>query len=162
MKMNRIAMWCLGLVAGAAFAVGIGLPDISWAQESVAIRAMLVKIVPDDPTAAAWSSAVPAKFPLSPQVHWPTRILEVTAQNVTARGLSDGKQVAIMLEYDDPTEDPDDAAAVEFMVGDKRAHFGLGSAKKIKLLEVTWPNGKVQHLESIAADQVLTVHEPTR
>jgi len=43
---------------------------------------------------------------------------------------------------------------------DKRAHFGLGSSKKIKLLEISWPSGKVQHLESIAADQILTVHEP--
>jgi enediyne biosynthesis protein E4 len=45
---------------------------------------------------------------------------------------------------------------------DKRAHFGLGSSKKIKLLEITWPSGKVQRLESIAADQILTVREPTR
>lgn len=126
MRMNQIARWCLGLVAGAAFTAGISVPDISWAQESVAIRAALVKTVPDDPTAAAWGSAVTAKFPLSPQVHWPTRILEVTAKDVKVRGLSDGKQVAIMLEYEDPTQDPDDAAAVEFMVGEKKAHFAHG------------------------------------
>ena len=126
MRMNSCSVMCLGVVAGVAFAVGFMMPVSAQAQESVAIRAMLVKTVPDDPASAAWSSAVPAKFPLSPQVHWPTRILEVTAQNVTARGLSDGKQVAIMLEYDDPTEDPDDAVAVEFMVGDKKAHFAHG------------------------------------
>ena len=45
---------------------------------------------------------------------------------------------------------------------DKRAHFGLGSAKKIKLLEITWPSGKVQSLEAIAANQIPTVHEPVR
>jgi hypothetical protein len=45
---------------------------------------------------------------------------------------------------------------------DKRAHFGLGLSKKIKLLEINWPSGKVQRLESIAADQILTVHESTR
>lgn len=45
---------------------------------------------------------------------------------------------------------------------DKRAHFGLGLSKKIKLLEINWPSGKVQRLESIAADQILTVHEPAR
>jgi hypothetical protein len=45
---------------------------------------------------------------------------------------------------------------------DKRAHFGLGSSKKIKLLEITWPSGKVQRLDSIMADQSLTVREPTR
>lgn len=126
MKMNRIAVWYLGIVAGAVLFAGAGVPTNAWAQESVAIRAMLVKTVPDDPTAAAWSSAITAKFPLSPQVHWPTRILEVTAKDVKVRGLSDGKQVAIMLEYEDPTQDPDDAAAVEFMVGDKKAHFAHG------------------------------------
>lgn len=45
---------------------------------------------------------------------------------------------------------------------DKRVHFGLGLSKKIKLLEINWPSGKVQPLESITADQILTVHEPAR
>jgi hypothetical protein len=43
---------------------------------------------------------------------------------------------------------------------DKRAHFGLGLSKKIPRLEITWPSGTVQRLHSIAADQILTVHEP--
>src|SRR6267142_3781594 len=43
---------------------------------------------------------------------------------------------------------------------DKRTHFGLGSAKKVRLLEITWPSGAVQRLDSISADQPLTVHEP--
>lgn len=126
--MNRFNGWSVSTIGGMILLAWILAPGTGQAQESVAIRAMLVKTVPDDPAAAAWSSAIPARFPLSPQVHWPTRILEVTAKDVTARGLSDGKQVAIMLEYEDPTEDPDDAAAVEFMVGDKKAHFAHGQA----------------------------------
>ncbi len=113
------------LLTGVA-SLAAGLVSLAHAQESVAVRAALVKSVPDDPAAAAWSSAAPAKFPLSPQVHWPTRIQEVTAKDVTVRGLNDGKQVAILLEYEDPTEDADDAAAVEFMAGDKKAHFAHG------------------------------------
>jgi hypothetical protein len=27
-------------------------------------------------------------------------------------------------------------------------------------VEITWPSGMVQRLDSIAADQILTVHEP--
>ncbi len=127
MKKNRCEMWCLGVVAGAAVAAGVVASGGVWAQESVSIRAMLVKSVPaDDPTASAWNSVTASQFPLSPQVHWPTRILEVTAKDVKVRGLHDGKQVAILLEYDDPTQDPDDAAAIEFMVGDKKAHFAHG------------------------------------
>ena len=44
--------------------------------------------------------------------------------------------------------------------GDKRVHFGLGAAKPVKLLEVTWPSGEVQRLENVAANQILTVEEP--
>jgi hypothetical protein len=43
---------------------------------------------------------------------------------------------------------------------DKRVHFGLGSHRTAKLLEITWPSGTVQTLENVAADQVLTVREP--
>ncbi len=47
-------------------------------------------------------------------------------KSVKVRGLHDGHQLAVLLEYEDPTEDPDDAAALEFMVGDKKAHFAHG------------------------------------
>lgn len=97
-------------------------------SESVSVSAPMVKgtLPVDDPNAAIWSTAKPAKFPMSPQVHWPNRILETTVKDVSVRALHDGTQVAVMLEYADPTEDPDDAAAIEFMVGDKKAHFAHG------------------------------------
>ncbi len=45
---------------------------------------------------------------------------------------------------------------------DKRAHFGLGPSNKIHLVEITWPSGIVQRLESASVDQVLTIKEPSR
>jgi len=45
---------------------------------------------------------------------------------------------------------------------DKRAHFGLGPSKKLKLIEITWPSGIVQRLAPVAVDQILTVKEPAR
>ena len=45
---------------------------------------------------------------------------------------------------------------------DKRVHFGLGADRTVRLLELTWPSGAVQSLEAVAADQILTVHEPAR
>jgi len=80
----------------------------------------------DDPTAAIWNTAPQARFPMSPQVHWPNRILDATVKDLSVRALHDGTNVAILLEYADPTEDADDSAAVEFMVGDKKAHFAHG------------------------------------
>ena len=96
--------------------------------QSVSVSAPLVKgtLPADDPNAAVWSSAIMARFPMSPQVHWPTRILEATVKDLNVRALHDGTNISILLEYADPTEDPDDAAAIEFMVGDKKAHFAHG------------------------------------
>lgn len=123
MKLRQIII--LGAVL---FASGFPPSDVVLAQESVAVRAGLVKgtLPAEDPTASEWNNAPVSEFPLSPQVHWPTRIGEVTVKSVKVRGLHDGAHIAILLEYGDPTEDPDDAAALEFMVGDKKAHFAHG------------------------------------
>jgi enediyne biosynthesis protein E4 len=43
---------------------------------------------------------------------------------------------------------------------DKRLHFGLGADRDVRLLEITWPSGTVQHIENVKADQVLAVREP--
>lgn len=44
---------------------------------------------------------------------------------------------------------------------DKRVHFGLGSAARIALMEITWPSGIVQKLKNVSADRVVTVREPS-
>ena len=116
------------VVVGVLLAMGFLIVQPVSAQESIAVRAPMVKgaLPADDPTAAVWSSATPATFPMSPQVHWQNRIQEATVRDLTVRALHDGTNVAILLEYADPTEDPDDSAAIEFMVGDKKAHFAHG------------------------------------
>ena len=43
---------------------------------------------------------------------------------------------------------------------DKRVHFGLGSNRSIKELEIRWPSGAVQRLKDVATNQILTVTEP--
>ncbi len=45
---------------------------------------------------------------------------------------------------------------------DPRAHFGLGPSRKAALIEISWPSGIVQKLESVSADQILVVEEPPR
>lgn len=95
---------------------------------SVAVRLFLTEgaLPTDDPFAASWDSIQPAEFKLAPQVHWPDRIQEVTVKSVKVRGMHNGQELAIMVEYEDPSEDAADAAALEFMVGDKKAHFAHG------------------------------------
>jgi len=117
-----------GAIVGIGAACLVAGTTIALAQESVAVRATMMKetIPADDPNAAAWNSAPQAQFPMSPQVHWQNRIQEATVKDLKVRALHDGNQLAVLLEYADPTEDPDDAAALEFMVGDKKAHFAHG------------------------------------
>ena len=125
MKNAQPKFWPFRVVAIGLVAL---IAQSAMAQESVAVRAPMVKetIPADDPNAAAWNGAPLAQFPMSPQVHWQNRIQEVTVKDLKVRALHDGNQLAVLLEYADPTEDPDDAAALEFMVGDKKAHFAHG------------------------------------
>jgi hypothetical protein len=43
---------------------------------------------------------------------------------------------------------------------DPRVHFGLAGHESADRVEVTWPSGKVQVLERVPANQILTVREP--
>jgi hypothetical protein len=42
---------------------------------------------------------------------------------------------------------------------DLRQHFGLGSANKVEMIEVRWPNGQVEQAGPAEADQFLTIKE---
>ncbi len=123
-----LAMELLAVQPGSAEEKSAATVQAESTLQSVSVSAPMVKgaLPVDDPNAAVWSSATLARFPMSPQVHWPNRILEATVRDLNVRALHDGTNVAILLEYTDPTEDPDDAAAIQFMVGDKKAHFAHG------------------------------------
>jgi hypothetical protein len=43
---------------------------------------------------------------------------------------------------------------------DKRVHFGLGAARRIREIEIRWPSGHTQTLRNIDADQILLAKEP--
>jgi DMSO reductase family type II enzyme heme b subunit len=111
------------LAAAAAFLWGTPV----LAQETAVVRVMLIQgEVPMDPLAPIWNTIPASEFPMSPQVHWQKRIGQVTVKSIKVRGVHNTKQIAFLLEYADPTQDPADAAALEFMVGDKKAHFAHG------------------------------------
>jgi len=42
---------------------------------------------------------------------------------------------------------------------DPRIHFGLGAQAAIKLIEIRWPDGGLQYLEDVKADQLLKVRQ---
>ena len=44
---------------------------------------------------------------------------------------------------------------------DFRLHFGLGSATKVDSVEIRWPSGLAQHVDSIPTDRITTIREGT-
>jgi len=104
-------------------------PPADEAAGSVSVRLYQVEgsLPADDPNSPQWASVPESEFKLAPQVHWKDRIQEVTVKSVKVKGLHDGQNLAILVEYEDPTEDPKDAAAIEFMVGDKRLTLHMGN-----------------------------------
>ncbi len=92
---------------------------------SVLVAAKLIEgpVPSQDPDSPLWNQVPTATFPLSAQVHWDPRIFNVTVKSLQVRALHNGKEVAFRFEYQDPKEDEGDAAALEFPVGEKKAHF---------------------------------------
>lgn len=137
MKKNckvRIPLFVLSMAV--LLGSGSGSGDAAYASEpppegepaSVSVRVYLTEraLPVDDPNHSDWDKVAASEFNLAPQVHWPARLQEATVKSFKVRGLHNEQEMAILVEYQDPTEDAADAAALEFMVGDKKAHFAHG------------------------------------
>ena len=42
---------------------------------------------------------------------------------------------------------------------DHRMHFGIADAGEVEFIEIKWPSGKIQRLENVEANQILTIKE---
>jgi hypothetical protein len=42
---------------------------------------------------------------------------------------------------------------------DFRVHFGIGAATKAERLEIAWPSGRVDVVENVPANHVITIRE---
>jgi enediyne biosynthesis protein E4 len=81
---------------------------------------------------------------------------------IGTRGSRDGAGAKIKLVSDSGTQYNHVNTTVGYgCASDRRVHFGLGKDKVVKELTITWLSGAVQVLKDVAADQILTVREPT-
>lgn len=129
-----------------------GLPATQAQEGGVVVFSKLIEgpVPGDDPWSAQWDQVPPVTFPMSAQVHWEPRLLRATVKAVKVRSLHNGSEVAFLLEYEDPQQDAGDAAGIEFMVGDEKAHFAHGQ----KMLQVEggpvniwfWRDGQTQDM----------------
>ncbi len=103
-------------------------------------------VVPKDPTDPKWNIISPGYFPLAGQIIEGERWFKTTLKSVYARAFYNEKRIAILLEWDDPTDSPlektpenfpqnePDAIAIQFPVkipeGMEKPYFLGGSASR--------------------------------
>lgn len=87
--------------------------------------------------------------------HWLKIKLEGTRSNRSAYG------ARIEISAADRTYRAEAMCHTGFLTqSDSRVHFGLGQLTKLDRAVVRWPSGTVQTLNSVKADQILTLREP--
>jgi DMSO reductase family type II enzyme heme b subunit len=68
----------------------------------------------DDPNSKLWEESIPLKIPLSSQVNFKPRIYDATVSSLTIRSFNNGRQIAFLLEWNDPTRNVGALKAEEF------------------------------------------------
>ncbi len=88
--------------------------------------------------------------------HW----LLLRLVGTTSNRMAIGAQVRITTE-DGRSQWNELTTAVGFASSsDSRVHFGLGSNKHVKEIEIRWPSGARQIIAGADMDQILTIEEP--
>jgi hypothetical protein len=88
--------------------------------------------------------------------HW------LSIRTVGTRGNRDGIGARIRVSAGGLTQVKEVRSTYGYLgANDLRVHFGLGRQAQADRIEIRWPGGAVQVLEKVAADQFLTVREPS-
>jgi len=85
--------------------------------------------------------------------HWLKVLLVGVESNRSAIGAT------VVVTYGDRSQAQAVLAQSSYLsVNDRRLHFGLGSEAKADI-EIKWPNGGLEKVENVAADQLVVVRE---
>ncbi|MCC7165082.1 MAG: hypothetical protein IT331_21465 [Anaerolineae bacterium] len=124
----------VGIVLGALALLFFNIP-IASSQGATLVAARVTEPLPlKDPTAALWQTATPLEVPLSAQAVAAPVLLETNVKAVTARALYNDSQLAILVEWNDTTQNDSmvrvqdfrDAVAVQFPIGDQPLFICMG------------------------------------
>jgi hypothetical protein len=93
-----------------------------------------------------------------PDNHW--ILLKLVGKKSNRMGL--GAQIRLTSQ-DGAKQYSEATTAVGYAcASDSRVHFGLGASKTISEIDIKWPRGIHQVLHNVAADQILTIEEPSQ
>jgi enediyne biosynthesis protein E4 len=85
----------------------------------------------------------------------------VLVELIGRRSNSYGIGASVAVETDDGRQTKTLNPTRGYMASNEPAvHFGLGTARQLKSIVVTWPSGKVQSVERLAANHRITLTEP--
>lgn len=119
------------------FAFGLfPLPGVSDSHAMVIKANKVLQELPLDPEASIWDSAKALEIPLASQVVIRPRHYEASVKEIKVRALHNGKEIAFLLEWKDPTKDASfemvhtfsDGVALQFPSerGGAKPHFAMG------------------------------------
>jgi hypothetical protein len=90
----------------------------------------------------------------SPRQHW------IALEFTTRSGEKQPNGVSVWLTAGDRRQHRTTAPGTSYLSqSDRRLHFGLGGAREVSKVEIRWPDGSTQSLESLSADRVLVIHQ---
>jgi hypothetical protein len=92
----------------------------------------------------------------------PGRWLAVELEGVAANRQGLGAEVILHLESGRRLLRQASAAVGYGGSSDRRVHFGLGDEDRVRRLEVRWPGGQRQSLDSLPIDRLVRVRQPSR
>jgi hypothetical protein len=136
MMIHRNRILLAGFLLLAILLTFLKVPVAS--SQGVAVVASLVEepLPVNDPNAAVWQEATALDIPLSAQNVSPPRLLEASVRSLTARALHNNEQLAILVEWEDATQNDQnvrvqdfrDAVAVQFPLSQTQPFFCMGQA----------------------------------
>lgn len=112
--------------------------------------------LPLDPADSLWRTASGLTVPLAPQVMAKPRVYESEIKELHVKALHNSKEIAFLLEWEDPTEDSSididkfsDAVALEFpaQASKEKPHFAMGDKDNpvnIWLWKASWQKAEEQ------------------
>jgi hypothetical protein len=86
--------------------------------------------------------------------HW------LTIKTIGTRSNRDGIGARAKLTAGDVVQYASVRSGESYLSGnDPRLHFGLGRLSRIDALEIRWPSGYVERLNSVPVDRIVTIEE---
>jgi hypothetical protein len=111
------------------------IASLAYSQGLIVMAKKVSGELPSDPKDGMWGKAVAITVPLVPQVMAKPRIYESKIKELKVRAMHNTKEVAFLIEWEDPTEDYSvdidkfsDAVAIEFpsQTAKEKPHFAMG------------------------------------